>query len=203
MATVPGRADRQVRRVRTVAVRYILKPREPIYRTSTVSFYTPQMPKKKATSKRVHIRSPRRLTGMLCALTNGRVSPSKLLHFGAPPPQAAQTLPRLSLCLHACADTVCASDDFPLPLLSLSSPGTSTGARRSASEAAATVAAATTTTAAAEVRMCRWGVLRMRARGRRRGRRPAATVSTSRLVVVVLFSGQWSVECARAFATRA
>ena len=45
--------------------------------------------------------------------------------FGAPPPQATQTLPRLSLCLHACADT--ASDDyFPLPLLSLSSPGTST-----------------------------------------------------------------------------
>ena len=46
--------------------------------------------------------------------------------FGAPPPQATQTLPCLSLCLHACAGTVCASDDFPLPLLSLSSPGTST-----------------------------------------------------------------------------
>ena len=45
--------------------------------------------------------------------------------FGAPPPQATQTLPRLfSLCLHACADTVCASGDgrlpspSPLPLLS-------------------------------------------------------------------------------------
>ena len=46
--------------------------------------------------------------------------------FGAPPPQATQTLPRLSLCLHARASTACASDDFPLPLLSLSSPGTST-----------------------------------------------------------------------------
>jgi hypothetical protein len=46
--------------------------------------------------------------------------------FGAPPPQATQTLPRLSLCLHACADTAYASDDFPLPLLSLSFPGTST-----------------------------------------------------------------------------
>ena len=46
--------------------------------------------------------------------------------FGAPPPQATQTLPRLSLCLHACAETVSASGDFPLPLLSLSSPGTST-----------------------------------------------------------------------------
>ena len=47
--------------------------------------------------------------------------------FGAPPPQATHTLPCLSLCLHACAGTVCASDDdFPLPLLSLSSPGTST-----------------------------------------------------------------------------
>ena len=48
--------------------------------------------------------------------------------FGAPPPQATQALLRLSLCLHACAGTVhCASDDnFPLPLLSLSSPGTST-----------------------------------------------------------------------------
>ena len=45
--------------------------------------------------------------------------------FGAPPPQATQTLPRLSLCLHACAHTVRATT-FPIPLLSLSSPGTST-----------------------------------------------------------------------------
>ena len=49
--------------------------------------------------------------------------------FGAPPPQAAtqtQTLPRLSLCLPTCMCWHCASDDdFPLPLLSLSSPGTS------------------------------------------------------------------------------
>ena len=46
--------------------------------------------------------------------------------FGAPPPASNPNLPRLSLCLHACADTACASDDFPLPLLSLSFPGTST-----------------------------------------------------------------------------
>ena len=55
--------------------------------------------------RHVHIRSPRRLTGMLCALTNGRVSSLKLALFGAPPPQATQTLPRLSLCLHACAES--------------------------------------------------------------------------------------------------
>ena len=67
--------------------------------------------------------------------------------FGAPPPQATQTLPRLSLCLHACAETVSASGDFPLPLLSLSSPGTSTRSAASGSEAAATVAAATTAAA--------------------------------------------------------
>ena len=29
--------------------------------------------------------------------------------FGAPPPQATQTLPRLSLCLHACAGTAAAT----------------------------------------------------------------------------------------------
>ena len=46
--------------------------------------------------------------------------------FDAPPPQATQPPPRLSLCLHAGAGTVCASEYFLLPLLSLSSPGTST-----------------------------------------------------------------------------
>ena len=54
-----------------------------------------------------------------------------LVLFGAPPPQATQALPRLSLCLNACAGTVCASNDFPLPLLSLSSPGTSTSSAAS------------------------------------------------------------------------
>ena len=66
--------------------------------------------------------------------------------FGAPPPQATQTLPRFSLCLHACADTVRATTSS----LSLSSPSPLQvrvrGARRPASEAAATTAAATTTT---------------------------------------------------------
>ena len=43
--------------------------------------------------------------------------------FGAPPPQATQTLPRLSLCRHACANTVCELRALPsLP----SSSGTST-----------------------------------------------------------------------------
>ena len=51
MATAYGHADRQVRRVPAIAVGYILKPRELTYLTSTALFYTPQMPKKKATSK--------------------------------------------------------------------------------------------------------------------------------------------------------
>ena len=67
--------------------------------------------------------------------------------FRCSPPQATQTLPHLSLCLHACAETVSASGDFPLPLISLSSPGTSTRSAASGSEAAATVAAATTAAA--------------------------------------------------------
>ena len=69
--------------------------------------------------------------------------------FGAPPPQATQTLHRLSLCLHACAGTVRATTTT----LSLSSPSPLQvrvrGARRPASEAAAAVAAATAAAAAA------------------------------------------------------
>ena len=37
--------------------------------------------------------------------------------FGAPPPQATQTLPRLSLCRHACAKTVCELRALPSPPL--------------------------------------------------------------------------------------
>ena len=138
---------------------------------------------------------------MLCALTNnGRVSSLKLALFGAPPPQATQTLPCLSLCRHACAGTVCASDDFPLPLLSLSTLQVRVrGARRPASEAAATVAAATTPAAAAEARMCRGGGCCACARAadgggdrRRRCRRRDSSSSSSSSVV----SGQWSV-CVR------
>ena len=74
--------------------------------------------------------------------------------FGAPPPQATQTLPRLSLCLHACADTVRATATS----LSLSSPSPLQvrvrGARRPASEAAATAVAATTTTAEVRTGVC-------------------------------------------------
>ena len=87
--------------------------------------------------------------------------------FGALPPQATQTLPRLSLCLHACAGTVRATTTS----LSLSSPSPLQvrvrGARRPASEVAATaVVATTTTTTAAEVRTGVCGeVLRMHARG--------------------------------------
>ena len=43
---------------------------------------------------------------------------SMLALFGAAPPQATQTLPRLSLCRHACAKTVCDLRALPsLPLL--------------------------------------------------------------------------------------
>ena len=63
--------------------------------------------------------------------------------FDAPPPQATQPPPRLSLCLHTCAGHCASDDDFPL----LSSPSRLQvrvrGARRPASEAAATTAAAT------------------------------------------------------------
>ena len=65
--------------------------------------------------------------------------------FGAPPPQATQTLPCLSLCLHECAGTVCelrTSTSLSPPPLQVRVRG----ARRPASEAAATTAAATTTT---------------------------------------------------------
>ena len=177
-----GRADRQVRRGPTVAVGYILKPRELIYPTSTVLFYAPQMPKKKATSKRkakqrdeeetleaapaespapsarrstrstIHLDddgpsvTPRSEQVELvesdktdsahplaeklnwCAVCaderKGAFIEASAFRCSPPPAQAIQTLPRLSLCLHACAGTVFASDDFPL--LSLSSPGTST-----------------------------------------------------------------------------
>ena len=74
--------------------------------------------------------------------------------FSAAPPQATQTLFRLSLCRHAY--TACelrTSASISPPPLQVRVRG----ARRPASEAAATVAAATTTTAAAEVRMCRGG----------------------------------------------
>ena len=85
--------------------------------------------------------------------------------FGAPPPQATQTLPCLSLCLHACAGTVCelrTSTSLSPPPLQVRVRG----ARRPASAAAETAVAATTTTTAAEVRtgVC-GGVLRMHARG--------------------------------------
>ena len=43
--------------------------------------------------------------------------------FGAAPPQATQTLPRLSLCRHACANTVCELRALPSPPCS---SGTST-----------------------------------------------------------------------------
>ena len=136
---------------------------------------------------------------MLCALTNGRVASSKLALSGAPPPQATQALPRLSLCLHACAGTVCASkrrlsSPSPLPLLS-TYEYEERGVRH-------------------RRRRRRW---RRRQRRRRRLRsecaggrggvaharaRPTAAatgrcVSTSRLVVVVVVSDhQWSV-CVR------
>ena len=45
--------------------------------------------------------------------------------FGAPPPASNPTHPP-HLPLPTCMCWHCASDDFPLPLLSLSSPGTST-----------------------------------------------------------------------------
>ena len=65
--------------------------------------------------------------------------------FGAPPPARNPTHPP-HLPLPTCMCWHCASDDFPLPLLSLSSPLRVRGARRPASEAAATAVAATTTT---------------------------------------------------------
>ena len=85
--------------------------------------------------------------------------------FSAATPRATQTLPRLSLCLHACANTVC---ELRMST-SLSPPSLQVrvrGARRPASAAAETAVAATTTTTAAEVRTGVWGgVLRMHARG--------------------------------------
>ena len=65
--------------------------------------------------------------------------------FGAPPPQATQTLPRLSLCLHACANTACelrTSTSLCPPPLQVRVRG----ARRPTSAAAETAVAATTTT---------------------------------------------------------